>query len=109
VHGVNVVVALLYGEYEISCAMMCFHAILVIDVVQVQVMPNANVNISLVHAVQSKKQDPELPKSWINLANILMVTYPSLPMVDRHSNVLLLLVANTQTLQDWRSRGLARR
>ena len=48
--------------------LMRFHAILAIDVVEVQVMHDANVNISLVQAFQSKKQDSELGKSWINLA-----------------------------------------
>lgn len=48
--------------------LMRFHAILAIDVVEVQVMHDANANISLVHAFQSKKQDSELGKSWINLA-----------------------------------------
>ena len=48
--------------------LMRFHAILAIDVVEVQVMHDANVNISLVHAFQPKKQDSELGKSWINLA-----------------------------------------
>lgn len=98
-HSVNVVVALLLGKYEVTCAIDTFFAILPIDIVVVQVMPHANVNISLLYVVPSKKQDPELGKSWMNLANALVVTDPSLPMVNRHSNVLTLLVANTQPLR----------
>lgn len=54
-HSVNVVVALLLGKYEVSCVIDAFSSILLIDVVEVQVMPHANVNISLLHAVPSKK------------------------------------------------------